>query len=44
MHEAEARIALVTRISATTGRQEVLGVISEREIAKTAYAIAKLVD
>ncbi|HEY4910793.1 MAG TPA: chloride channel protein, partial [Methylomirabilota bacterium] len=44
MHEGEARIALVTRISATTGRPEVLGVITEREIAKMAYAIAKLVD
>jgi len=44
MHEAEARIALVMGISRTTGRQEVLGVITDREIAKAAYAIAKLVD
>ena len=44
MHEAEARVAIVTRVSATTGRPEVLGVITERDIAKTAYASAKLVD
>jgi chloride channel protein, CIC family len=44
MHEAEARVALVMGISGTTGRQEVLGVITEREIARAAYAIAKLVD
>jgi hypothetical protein len=34
----------VTGLSATTGRQEVLGVITEREIPRAAYAIAKLVD
>jgi len=44
MHEAEARVAIVTRVSATTGRPDVLGVITERDIAKAAYAIAKLVD
>jgi hypothetical protein len=44
MHEAEARIAVVTGISAATGRPEVLGVITEREIAKAAYTMAKLAD
>jgi len=44
MHEAEARVAIVTRVSATTGRPEVLGVITERDIAKAAYSIAKLAD
>jgi CIC family chloride channel protein len=44
MHEVEARVAIVTRVPATTGRPEVLGVITERDIAKTAYASAKLVD
>lgn len=44
MHEADARIAVVTGISAATGRPEVLGVITEREIAKAAYTMAKLAD
>jgi len=44
VHEAEARVAIVTRVSATTGRPEVLGVITERDIAKAAYSIAKLAD
>ena len=42
MHDAEARVAVVTRISVTTGRPEVLGVINERDIARAAYVAAKL--
>jgi hypothetical protein len=40
--EAEARVALVTKVSASTGNQEVVGVITERQIAKAACATAKL--
>jgi CIC family chloride channel protein len=40
--EAGARVALVTQLSASTGKQEVLGVITERDIAKAAYATARL--
>ncbi|HYV35663.1 MAG TPA: chloride channel protein [Gemmataceae bacterium] len=42
MDTARARIAIVTQLSATTGKQEVLGVVTEREIAKAASAAAKL--
>ena len=44
MHEAEARVAVVTRISTATDRPEVLGVITERDIARAAYVAAKLAD
>jgi chloride channel protein, CIC family len=44
MHDAEAHVAVVTRLSATTGRPEVLGVINERDIARAAYVAAKLAD
>ena len=44
MHEAGARVAVVTGVSAATGRPEVLGVITERDIAKAAYTMAKLAD
>ena len=44
MHEAEAQVALVTRDETTTGQQEVLGVITERDIARAAYTMAKLAD
>jgi chloride channel protein, CIC family len=42
LDEADARVALVTRVEVSTGKQEVLGVIAERQIAKLAYATAKL--
>ena len=44
MHEAEARVAVVTDVSAATGRPKVLGVITEREIAKAAYTMVKLAE
>jgi hypothetical protein len=44
MHEAGARVAVVTGVSAATGRPDVLGVITERDIAKVAYTMAKLAD
>ena len=44
MHEAGARVAVVTELSAATGRPEVLGVISERAFANAAYVMAKLAD
>jgi chloride channel protein, CIC family len=40
--EAQARVAVVTRGSVSTGKQEVLGVITERQIAKVACTTAKL--
>jgi hypothetical protein len=42
MDTARARIAIVTQLSATTGKQEVLGVVTEREVTKKACAAAKL--
>jgi chloride channel protein, CIC family len=42
LDEAEVKIALVTRASVSPGKQEVLGVITERQIAKVACAAAKL--
>jgi len=42
LDEAGARVALVMRLSAATGKREVLGVITDRDIAKVAYATAKL--
>jgi chloride channel protein, CIC family len=44
MHEAGARVAVVTGVSAATGRPEVLGVITERDIVNAAYVMAKLGD
>jgi chloride channel protein, CIC family len=41
--QAGARCALVTR-TAAAGTQEVLGVITERDIARLAYATARLTD
>jgi chloride channel protein, CIC family len=41
--QAGARCALVTR-TAAAGTQEVLGVITERDIARLAYATARLMD
>jgi len=40
--EAGASVALVAQVSVWSGEQEVLGVITERDIAKVAYATAKL--
>jgi len=42
MDQAEASVALVVRIAASTGKQEVVGVITERHIARVARAAAKL--
>jgi chloride channel protein, CIC family len=42
MDAAQARIAIVTGLSASTGKKEVLGVVTEREIARVACASAKL--
>jgi chloride channel protein, CIC family len=42
LDEAHARVALVARVSVATGKQEVLGVITQRQIARVAYASAKL--
>jgi chloride channel protein, CIC family len=39
---AQARVAVVRQVLGSTGKQDVLGVITEREIAKLAYASAKL--
>ena len=39
---AGARVALVTQASASTAKPEVMGVITERDIAKVAYAAARL--
>jgi hypothetical protein len=44
MHEAGARVAVVTEVSAATGRPEVLGVITERALANAAYTMARLAD
>jgi len=41
--QAGARLALVTRTTAA-GTPEVLGVITERDIARLAYATARLTD
>ena len=42
MDAVQARVALVTRPSAATGKQEVLGVVTERQIARVATTSAKL--
>jgi chloride channel protein, CIC family len=42
MDAAQARIAIVTGLSASTGKREVLGVVTERQIAGVACATAKL--
>jgi chloride channel protein, CIC family len=42
LDKAQARVALVTRVSVATGKQEVVGVITERQITKVACAAAKL--
>ena len=42
MDAAQARVAVVTRLSAATGKQEVIGVVTERQIAKIACTTAKL--
>jgi CIC family chloride channel protein len=42
LEQAEARVALVVQVSASTGRPEVVGVISERHIARVACAAARL--
>ena len=42
LDQAEATVALVTRIAVATGQQEVLGVITARQIFKVACATAKL--
>lgn len=44
MHEAGARIAVVVGLSPTMGEPEVLGVITERDIAKAAWAMARLAE
>jgi CIC family chloride channel protein len=44
MHEAGARVAVVTEVSAATGRPEVLGVITDRALANAAYTMARLAD
>jgi chloride channel protein, CIC family len=42
MEAAQVRVAVVTRVSESTGTQEVLGVVTERQIARAASATAKL--
>ena len=42
LDQAEARVALVTRVAVATGQQEVLGVITASQIFKVACATAKL--
>jgi chloride channel protein, CIC family len=42
MDAAQARVALVTRRVAATGKQEVIGVVTAHQIAKVACASAKL--
>jgi CIC family chloride channel protein len=44
MAEAEARVALVTQLSPSSGQAEVLGIITERELARVSYSIARLMD
>src|SRR5262249_19881891 len=42
LDEAHARVAVVARVAVATGKQEVLGVITHRQIATVACATAKL--
>ena len=44
LEQAEARVALVTEVSGTTGRSGVVGVITERHIARVACAEARLTE
>jgi len=44
MHEAGARVAVVTRLSAGPGQFEVLGVITEGDIVRAGLPLARLAD
>ena len=44
MQDAGARVALVTGRSATSGRVEVLGVITERDVVRAGFPLARLAD
>ena len=44
MQDAGARVAVVTGRSATTGQMEVLGVITERDVVRAGFPLARLAD